>query len=155
MLYALGRKSSLKWTLWLVQSNFNKFYLSFLKQQVTYSSNFASVTILGNRFSWVNCNQKWINTVNFQYVSFLLKHKILKKVMQQCLSVMGDYSWTKFQQNGAIFGGQRAQNPFKIGDFMAAASPRNHLNIYNLGTTNAIKMKLIRNIYLYKTFDLV
>ena len=38
---------------------------------------------------------------------------------------------------------------------MDAASPRNHLNIYNLGTTNAIKMKLDTIIYLHETFYLV
>ena len=33
--------------------------------------------------------------------------------------------------------------------------PRNHLNIYSLGTTNAIKMKLSTIIYHHGTFHLV
>ena len=37
---------------------------------------------------------------------------------------------------------------------MAAASPRKHLKIYNLGTTNAILMKLITFMYHHKTFHL-
>ena len=43
----------------------------------------------------------------------------------------------------------------KRGHFMDAASPQNHLIVYNLGTTNAIKMKLTTSIYSYKIFPLV
>ena len=41
--------------------------------------------------------------------------------------------------------GKRVQKPPKRDHFMDAASPRNHLNIHNLGTTNAIKVKLTTN----------
>ena len=37
---------------------------------------------------------------------------------------------------------------------MDAAPPRNNLKFYNLGTTNAIKMKLTTIMYLHKTFHL-
>ena len=37
---------------------------------------------------------------------------------------------------------------------MDAASPRKHLKIYNLTTTNATVMKLTTIMYLHKTFNL-
>ena len=37
---------------------------------------------------------------------------------------------------------------------MDAASPRKHLKIYNLTTTNATLMKLTTIMYLHKTFNL-
>ena len=64
------------------------------------------------------------------------------------------YLWSKFQQDQALFGGERAQKPPKMGHFMDAALPRNNLKFYNLGTANAIKMKLTTIMYLHKTFDL-
>ena len=67
---------------------------------------------------------------------------------------MTSYLWFKFQQNRALFGGERAQKKTKMGHFMDAASPRNHFQIYNLGTTNAINMKLPTIMYLYETFNL-
>ena len=41
----------------------------------------------------------------------------------------------------------------KRGHFMDAASPRKHLKIYNLTTTNAALMKLTIFMYLHKTFN--
>ena len=64
------------------------------------------------------------------------------------------YLWSKFQQDQALFGGERAQKHPKMGHFMDAAPPRNNLKFYNLGTTNAIKMKLTTIMYLHETFDL-
>ena len=63
------------------------------------------------------------------------------------------YFWSKFQQNPALFGGERAQKPPKMAHFMDAAPPRNNLKFYNLGTTNAIKMKLTTIMYLPEIFD--
>ena len=37
---------------------------------------------------------------------------------------------------------------------MDAASPQNHLKIYNLTTTNAVKMKLTTIMYLQDNFNL-
>ena len=68
---------------------------------------------------------------------------------------MRDYLWSKFQQTGAIFVGERAQKPTKRGHFMDAASPRKHLKIYNFTATNAALMKLTTIMYLDKTFNLV
>ena len=65
------------------------------------------------------------------------------------------YLWSKFQQIPAIFGGERTQKSLKLGHFMAAALPRNHLNIYNLETTNTIKMKLTTIMYLHETLHLL
>ena len=67
---------------------------------------------------------------------------------------MREYRWSKFQQTRAIFGGERAQKPPKRGHFMDAASPRKHLKIYKLATTNATLMKLTKIMYLHKTFNL-
>ena len=64
------------------------------------------------------------------------------------------YLWSKFQQNRALFGGERAQKPPKMGHFMDAAPPRNNLKFYNLGTTKAIKMKLTTIMYLHEAFHL-
>ena len=67
---------------------------------------------------------------------------------------MMDYLWSKFQQIPAIFGGERTNQPPKVAHFMAAASPRNNLKIYNFGTTNGMKMKLTTIMYHHKTFHL-
>ena len=67
---------------------------------------------------------------------------------------MRDYLCSKSQQNRAIFGGERAQQTPKRGHFMNDALPRNHLNIYNLGTTNAVLMKFTTILYLHETFNL-
>ena len=67
---------------------------------------------------------------------------------------MRDYLWSKFQQTGGIFVGERAQKSPKRGHFMDAALPRKHLKIYNLTTTNATLMKLTTIMYLHKTFNL-
>ena len=48
---------------------------------------------------------------------------------------MRDHFCSKFEQNRAILGGERTQKTTKRGHFMDAASPRSHLNIYNLQTT--------------------
>ena len=64
------------------------------------------------------------------------------------------YLWLKFQQNGVIFAGERAQKLPKNDYFMDAASPRKHLKIYNLTTTNAALMKLAIIMYVHKAFNL-
>ena len=64
------------------------------------------------------------------------------------------YLRSKYQRNRTVFGGERAQKPPKMGHFMDAAPPRNNLKFYNLGTTNAIKMKLTTIMYLHETFSL-
>ena len=65
------------------------------------------------------------------------------------------YLWSKFQQIPAIFGGERTQKSLKLDHFMAAALPRNHLSVYNLETTNTIKMKLTTIMYLHETLHLL
>ena len=47
-----------------------------------------------------------------------------------------------------------AQKPPKMAQFMDAPSPRKLLKIYNMRTTNAIKMKLGTIVYLHETFNL-
>ena len=65
------------------------------------------------------------------------------------------YLRSKFQFNLTILGAVRSPKPPKMGQFMDAASPQNHLNIYNLGTTKAIEMKLTTIMYRHETFHLV
>ena len=64
------------------------------------------------------------------------------------------YLWPKFQQNLIIFVEVMVPKLPKMGHFMDAAPPRNNFKFYNLGTTNAIKMKLTTIMYLHETFDL-
>ena len=64
------------------------------------------------------------------------------------------YLWLKFQQTQVIFAGEMAQKLAKRGHFMDAASPRKHLKIYNLTTTNGALMKLTIIMNLHKTFNL-
>ena len=47
-----------------------------------------------------------------------------------------------------MFGRERAKKGPKGALFMAAASPRKHLKIYNFGTKNAIVMKLTTIIFM-------
>ena len=100
-----------------------------------------------------NWAQIWTKTINFGYVSFLLKHLILKDCSETVFFLWKTYLWLKFQQTRVIFAGERAQKPPKRGYFMDAASPRKHLKIYNLTTTNAALMKLTMVMYLHKTFN--
>ena len=65
-----------------------------------------------------------------------------ERLFRGCLFLMKDYLWLKFQQTQAIFEGERAQKSPKSSHFMDAASPRKHLKLYNLTTTNATLMNL-------------
>ena len=92
-------------------------------------------------------HQLWVRPVSVKTLNF-------ERLFRDCLCLMRDYLWSKFQQTGAIFVGERAQKPTKRGHFMDAASPRKHLKIYNLTATNATLMKLTTIMYLHKTFNL-
>ena len=50
----------------------------------------------------------------------------------------------------SVFRKERAQKPPKKGYFMDAASPKKHLKIYNMTTTNATLMKLTTIMYFHK-----
>ena len=58
---------------------------------------------------------------------------------------MREYLWSKFLQNRAIFGGERAQKLPKRGHFMDAASARKHLKIYDLTTENSYTNEAYHN----------
>ena len=77
-----------------------------------------------------------------------------ERLFRGCLFLMKDYLWLKFQQTQAIFEGERAQKSPKSSHFMDAASPRKHLKLYNLTTTNATLMNLTTIMYLHKVFNL-
>ena len=101
-----------------------------------------------------NWAKKWTKTINFGYVSFRLKHLIVKYCSETVFVLWKIYLWLKFQQTGDKFAGERAQKPPKKDYFMDAASPRKHLKIYNLTTTNGALMKLTIIMNLHKTFNL-
>ena len=84
--------------------------------------------------------QLWVRPVSAEALNF-------ERLFIDCLCLMRDYLWSKFQQTRAIFGGEKAH-------FMNAASPRKHLKIYNLTTANVTLMKLTTIMYLHKMFNL-
>ena len=100
-----------------------------------------------------NWAQKWTKTINFGYVSFRLKHLILKDCSETIFVSWKMYLWLKFRQTWDIFAGERAQKPPKRDHFMDAASSHKHLKIYNLTTTNAALMKYTMIMYLHKRFN--
>ena len=67
---------------------------------------------------------------------------------------MKDYLWLKFQQTQAIFEGEKVQKSPESSHLMDAVSPRKHLKLYNLTTTNAALMNLTAIMYLHKVFNL-
>ena len=111
--------------------------------------------VFGNILSFleVNLAQKWTKTINFVYVLFPIKHLILKDCSETVFVLWKMYLWLKFQQTGVMFAGERAQKPPKRDYFMDAGSPRKHLKICNLTTTNAALMKLTIIMYLHKAFN--
>ena len=82
------------------------------------------------------------------------KNSNLPKNFETLCSSAWYYLWCKFQQDRTIFGEVRAQKTPKMAQFMDALLPRNFFKIYNLRTTNAIKMKLDTTVYLHETFYL-
>ena len=118
-------------------------------KDVVSGKKFGFLQYFGGFFA-ENWAQKWTKTINFGYVSFPLKHLILKDCSETVFVLSKTYLWLKFQQTWVIFAGERAQKPPKRGYFMDAASPRKHLKIYNLTTTNATLMKLTMIMYLHK-----
>ena len=79
------------------------------------------------------------------------KFLIFQKFLKQCLFLVKCYLWCKFQQNPTLFGGVRVPKP-PISWMLL--SPWNYFKIYNLRTTNAMKMKLGSIVYLHETFHL-
>ena len=104
-------------------------------------------------FPGVNWAQRWTKTVNFGFVPFTLNDISFK---DSSYSVLAHHilPLVQISAKSGEKGGERAQKPPKMGHFMDAAPPRNNLKFYNLGTTNAIKMKLTTIMYLHETFDL-
>ena len=61
----------------------------------------------------------WTKTVKFNCISFELKFKILQD-FSNTVFLIGDYLWSKFQQDETIFGGVKTQKIEKRGHFMDA-----------------------------------
>ena len=85
-------------------------------------------------------------------ISALIRN--FERLFRDCLFLMKDYLWLKFQQTQAIFEGERAQKSPKSSHFMDAALPQKRLKLYNLTTTNATLMNLTAITYLHKVFNL-
>ena len=77
-----------------------------------------------------------------------------ERLFRGCFFLKKDYLWLKFQQTQAIFEGERAQKSPKSSHFMDAGSPRKHLKLCNLTTTNVALMNLNTIMYLHKVFNL-
>ena len=80
---------------------------------------FAEILVFSNIFGFptVNWVPKWTETVNFSCIPFEPKFKILKDFLNTVFFLIGDYLWSKFQQDRTIFGGVRAQKIAKKGTF--------------------------------------
>ena len=62
--------------------------------------------------------------------------------MSQSSTLIGDYLWSKFQQDQTIFEGVTAQKIPKRGDFMDAESIQKKIENFDFTTTYAILMNL-------------
>ena len=116
---------------------------------------FGKILVFGNIFAFPGIN--WVqNGPNHHFWICLISALTLnfERLFRGCLFLMKDYLWLKFQQTQAIFEGERAQKSPKSSHFMDAASPRKHLKLYNLTTTNATLMNLTAIMYLHKVFNL-
>ena len=71
---------------------------------------FVIILVFSNIFGFrvVNWALKRNKTVNFGCLPFILKLKISKDFFNSVF-LIGDYLWSKFQQNWTMFGGVRAQ----------------------------------------------
>ena len=80
---------------------------------------FAEILVFSNIFGFptVNWVPKWTETVNFSCIPFEPKFKILKDFLNTVFFLIGDYLWSKFQQDRTIFGAVRAQKIAKKGTF--------------------------------------
>ena len=78
------------------------------------------------------------------------KIKSFERFFKQCIFLLEDYLWQKFQYDRTIFGGQRSQNPLKMSHFMDTESVWKTFNLIN---TNAILMKFTTIIYCRKVFN--
>ena len=84
-----------------------------------------------------------------------VKNRIFQNYFQRSVPILNNCNLCKFQQDHIIFGGIRVPKPPpKVAQFMDAPLPQNFLKIFNLRTTNAMKMKLGTIVYLHETFRL-
>ena len=83
--------------------------------------------------------------MNFNCIPFEPKIKIWKD-FSNSVYLIGDYLWSKFQQDQATFGGVRVQKIPKRGHFMDAESTQK---------TDPISVKLTQYVYHLNTFHLL
>ena len=74
---------------------------------------FLEILVLSNIFGFpaVNWAQKWTKTLNFEFISFATKFKILKNFSNNVFVLFEDYFWSKSQQDQTIFGGAKPKCP--------------------------------------------
>ena len=115
---------------------------------------FAEILVFSNIFGFpaVNWAPKWTKTVDFQCVLFEPNFKSLKDFPSSVFVLLNSL-WSKFQQDGTIFGGIRARKP-KKGLFHGFSINTSIFEIFNFTTTYATLMKLTTDIYLNKVFHL-
>ena len=80
--------------------------------------------------------------------------KIISKTVTYVILCIALHGWWKFGTNPTWFGPVMSQKPPKISPKCPFFLLWENLKIYNLRTTNAMKMKLTRIVYLHDTFHL-
>ena len=80
--------------------------------------------------SWVNWAQKRVKTVKFICVPFESKFKFLKD-FSSSVCLIGDYLWSKFQEDQTIFWRVRTQQIPKRDNFMDAGSKQQTFLFHN------------------------
>ena len=116
---------------------------------------FAEILVFSNIFVFlaVNWVPKWTETVNFSYIPFEPKFKILKDFLNTVFFLIGDYLWSKFQQDRTIFGGDPKKSK-KRGHFMDTESIQKTFKVFHFTTAYATLIKLTSDIYLNKVLCL-
>ena len=92
-----------------------------------------------------------------QLNSISAKIQNFEGIFKHCVFLIGEYLWSRFQQNQTIFGGVRAQKFPERYHIMDTESIQKTWKILNFTTAYAILMKLTTDIYIYlnKVFHLV
>ena len=91
---------------------------------------------------------------NWFFGSIFWSFSTISKSVTYATTNIALHYFLKSEKSLTAFGGVMTQKTPKMAQFMDAPSPRKLLKIYNLRTTNAMKMKLGAIEYLQETFHL-
>ena len=83
---------------------------------------------------------------------FLGNFDIFQKTVIYMMRYLAMHNWSKFCTNPTSFGGVIVEKPLRSSQKLDFLLLRKHLKVSNLRTRNGIMMKLIRIMYLNKTF---